>query len=279
VLKEQIAPGASDAELDLFATVCKRTRLDPFAKQIWSIQRRRKEKDARGNESWRPYQVIQIGVHGLRLIAQRSREYGGQRGPLFSADGVTWTEVWLDKEPPKAAKVGVLRKGFPEPVWSVAVWDRAVQKDSNNRPMALWATRGPEQLALAAERDALRRVFPIETAEVEVVVDDAEQQRLSQRYVEIFGDDGERLVDRATGEVLEEKNSAREFTNPERSGAPESPPPASPPSAFVAQTNDRGETIHMPRDVAIVEQAHRAAQQRDQDLAEIDRQRREEGLL
>jgi hypothetical protein len=57
-------------------------------------------------------------------------------------------------------------------------------------------------------------------------------------------------------------------------------------SAFVAHTNERGETIHMPRDdderaQAIVDQAHAAAEQRDQDLdaIEAERQRKQEGLI
>lgn len=246
VLRQQIAPGASDAELDLFATVCRRTGLDPFAKQIWSIQRKRKNVDT---NRWEAYQVIQIGVHGLRLIAARTREYAGQDGPYYCAKDGAWTDTWLGAEPPAAARVGVRRRGFAEPVFSVAVWDRAVQRDAQGNPMALWKTRGAEQLALAAERDALRRAFPIETADLEAVVDQEEIRDRSRRYDEIFAEDdvvvsGDHLVNRTTGEV-----------EPQRA----------------VSDDDRAH--------AIVDQAHRAAQQRQQDLAEIDRQRREEGLL
>lgn len=246
VLKQQIAPGASDAELDLFATVCKRTRLDPFAKQIWSIPRRRKNTDDRGREVWEQYQVIQIGVHGLRLIAQRSREYAGQDGPYWCGADGKWTDIWLEEEAPKAARVGVRRKGFPEPTYSVAVWERAVQRDGRGQPMALWKTRAPEQLALAAERDALRRAFPLETSDVEVVVDDTEKQAaLSQRYVEIFGDDGEAYdVNTSSGEVTERQSEVA-----------------------------RGQEI--------IERAHAAARTRDKtvDQLELERQQRDEGVI
>jgi len=251
VLKQQIAPGASDAELDLFATVCRRTRLDPFARQIWSIPRRRKATDERGRDYYEQYQVIQIGVHGLRLIAQRSRDYGGQDGPYWCGKDGKWVDAWFKDEAPTAARIGVKRKGWDQWLYSVAVWDRAVQRDNRGQPMALWKTRGPEQLALAAERDALRRAFPIETSEVEVVIDDPEvQAERAQRYDEIFSGDndvvvsGDRLVDRTTGEVLE------------------------PPGDGGAQ-----------RAREIVEQAHSAARQREMDLAEVDRQRREEGVI
>ena len=190
VLKEQIAPGASDAELELFSAVVRRTRLDPFARQIWSIQRRRKTRD--GN--WEAYQVIQIGVHGLRLVAQRSGQYGPQDGPYWCGEDGKWTNVWLSKEPPAAARVGVKRKDWTQTLYSVAVWDRAVQRDAAGKPMARWATNGPEMLALAAERDALRRAFPMETADIEAVVDDTEREtteRNAQRYDEIFPDEAE----------------------------------------------------------------------------------------
>lgn len=214
VLKEQIAPGASDAELDLFATVAKRTGLDPFARQIWSIQRRQQVEG-----QWVTRQVIQIGVHGLRLIASRTREFQGELGPEWCGPDERWTSLWLSAEHPSAARVGVRRKGFPEPIWSVAVWDRAVQTDRTGNPMALWKTRGPEQLALAAERDALRRAFPIETADIEAVFDDQEVQANAARYVEIFGTEEDRdrdgvphkqavhagrVVDTHSGEVLAE---------------------------------------------------------------------------
>jgi len=231
VLRQQIAPGASDAELDLFATVCRRTRLDPFAKQIWSIPRRRKNADDR----WEQYQVIQIGVHGLRLIAQRSREYGGEDGPYWCGPEGEWVDVWISSKPPTAARVGVMRKGFAKPLYSVAVWDRAVQRNARGEPMALWATRGPEQLALAAERDALRRAFPLETSEVEVVMDEAEQSDLAQRYTEIFGD--------------EEHGTAYDLAAPQNTEA-----------------------------ARIVDQAHAAVEQRELDLAEVERQQREEGV-
>jgi phage recombination protein Bet len=210
VLRQSVAPGASDAELDLFAEVCSNTKLSPFAKQIWMIPRRRKV-----NDRWETYQVIQIGVHGLRLIAQRSREYAGQDGPYWCGPDGEWIDVWLAEEHPVAARVGVLRKGFPKPVWSVAVWKRAVQTTSEGKPMALWATRGPEQLALAAERDALRRAFPLETAGIEAVLDEESERAAAQRYQEIFmkEDDvvisGDRFVDRTTGEVHEEQDVDR----------------------------------------------------------------------
>jgi len=207
VLKDQIAPGASDAELELFAAVCRRTGLDPFARQIYSIQRKTKDGDR-----WISRQTIHVGIDGLRLIAARTREYAGQIGPFWCGDDGVWRDVWLADDPPKAARVGVRRKGFPEPIWNVAVWSRSVQTDSYGKPQSLWKTRGAEMLAKTAESGALKRAFPAETSDVQV--DDIDEQASqAQRYTEIFGDNEHsaydlvehngQQVDTATGEVLE----------------------------------------------------------------------------
>lgn len=134
----------TDDELALFIEICKRTRLDPFSKQIYAIKR--------GGRL-----TPQTSIDGFRLIATRSREYRGQLGPLWCGDDGVWKDVWLDrKHPPKAAKVGVLREGFPEPIWSVANFETYDQKQN------FWI-RGPEHMiAKCAEALALRRAFPSE---------------------------------------------------------------------------------------------------------------------
>lgn len=134
-----------------FLQHCARTGLDPIARQIYSIARKSK-----GQLKWQ----IQISIDGARLVAERSGQYEGQTTPEFTADGITWTQVWLSKEHPAAARVGVYRRGFREPLYAVALWDAYVQTKYNGDVSEMWSKMGPLMLAKCAEMLALRKAFP-----------------------------------------------------------------------------------------------------------------------
>lgn len=142
--------------VEAFLQHCRRTQLDPIARQIYAIYRGGK---------W----GIQISIDGARLVAERTGQYEGQTTPEFTADGVNWTQVWLADEQPKAARVGVFRRGFREPLYAVALWDAYAvyqdewvggQKTGNLKLSAMWTKMGPLMLAKCAEMLALRKAFP-----------------------------------------------------------------------------------------------------------------------
>ena len=155
LLKSQIARGTSDDELKLFIQVCQRTGLDPFARQIYAVVRNDK------NSPTGKKMVIQTSIDGFRLIAQRSHEYAGQAGPEWCGPDGQWKDVWLSKDAPAAARVGVLRAGFREPVWAVALWSEFCQM-AYEKPTPMWKNMPTVMLAKCAESQALRRVFPQE---------------------------------------------------------------------------------------------------------------------
>lgn len=191
LIKRTIAVGATDDELALFVQQCNRTGLDPFARQIYAIKRQGK-------------MTIQVGIDGFRLIADRTGKYAGQTAAEWcGADGL-WVDVWLSAKAPEAARVGVVRHDFAQPMYVSATFREYAQTSS---PM--WGKMPATMLAKCAEALALRKAFPQELAGMYA------PEEMDQATTHVAEHDDEPITDKQRA-LLDRVMSSHVFTDKER---------------------------------------------------------------
>jgi phage recombination protein Bet len=149
LIKSQIAPEATNEELQLFLYTAKRSGLDPLARQIYCIHRSAKL----ANGQYGKKMTVQTSIDGFRVIAERSGLYGGQGEPIFDYD---------DNGNPISCKVSVFKfRGDVryEAAVGVAFFSEYAQYDKNGNLTGLWATKKRIMLQKVAEALALRKAF------------------------------------------------------------------------------------------------------------------------
>jgi len=155
LISSTIAPGCTPDELKLFAYACQRTGLDPFSRQIYAIKRGK--------------MTIQVGIDGLRSIAERSGELDGSATYwIGDTEGSQWSDVWLGSKPPAAAKTIIYRKGCSHPFVGVARFQ------DYNAGQGLWSKMPAAMLAKCSEALALRKAFPADMSSL-YTADEMEQ--------------------------------------------------------------------------------------------------------
>ena len=160
LVRVQLAPEASDAELAWFANVSRQLDLSPFADQLVLVGRWDKRV---GRKVHRP----QITVAGRRALAERTGEVVQIDGPEWTGPrderGVLhWDTLWTGDgtDYPYAARVFVKRRGWEKPANGTVKWSEFAQKANDGSLLPMWARMPSHMLGKTAESLALRRAFP-----------------------------------------------------------------------------------------------------------------------
>ena len=177
---------ATDADIEVFFHVVKRTGLDPFARQIYMIGRNSKMWDPRTKqERWITKFTIQTGIDGYRLIGRRAANAAGATlsvKPVQWAhkDG-GWRDVWMGEwGQPVAARVTILRSG--EEFTATALFDEYKQTTKQGELTQMWRQRPAGQIGKCAEALAWRMAFPQDLSGI--YVEEEMQQADSIRIVQ-----------------------------------------------------------------------------------------------
>ena len=139
--KAIIARDAPDHIIKLVLYRCSQLGCDPMGRMIYAIERK---------GVW----SLQASIDLFRAVAEASTDYAGQIGPFWCGEDGVWVDAWLKKTPPVAAKVGVERTGFKNPLFAVARFDEYAA----GGPM--WQKMPSTMISKCAEALALRRAFP-----------------------------------------------------------------------------------------------------------------------
>lgn len=160
LIKRTIAQGASDDELNLFIYQCKRTGLDPFSRQIYCVKRWNKAEN-------RNIMVIQTGIDGYRLTADRTGLYAGSEEYRYDEGLTLYEQLATKRGHPLTATATVYKivQGQRVPYSASVAWDEYYPGEKQGY---MWQKMPHNQLGKCAEALALRKAFPQELSGVYV---------------------------------------------------------------------------------------------------------------
>lgn len=151
LLKDTICKGSTDQEFQLFVMACKRSQLDPFANQIHAVKRW-------DNSLKREVMTIQVGIDGLRLIADRTGKYTPGREPSFEYDSkgiVSKATSYIMKQ---------TADGKWHEVSACAHFKEYAATKKDGSLTNMWRDKPHVMLSKCAEAMALRKAFPADMA-------------------------------------------------------------------------------------------------------------------
>ena len=140
ILREQIAPGASEAELAYFISSAARNNLDPFAvpQQIAAMPSRVNTAHKGQPEHWITKFVPVVMIDGWRKKLMDTGRVEDIEIEWAGADGV-WRDMWPSNDGLVAARASIYIVGRMRPIRFVAHLDEFIKyKLGSNEPTETW---------------------------------------------------------------------------------------------------------------------------------------------
>lgn len=192
-LNKIIPPNCPQPQIDFFATVCEKKKLDPMLKQIHLVER--KSKDAAGK--WVASYTIQAGIDGMRVIAQRNCKIKSYKRWVEKREDDLYGCCEIDTE-----DRGKYYDELP--------YQEYVQTKSDGKPTHFWAKFKQTMIKKCAEESVLRMMAPEDLSGV--YGDDEMQQADSEtkevKQIETGKDNGKELnkeaIEMFTPETIDE---------------------------------------------------------------------------
>lgn len=200
--RKHYAPKSSPEEWALFVETCQAYGLSPMRRQIYLVSRPTWNPETKKTE-WKA--TPQVSIEGLRDIAARTEKYQGRVGPFFKSKTGEWSDTWNidDGAYPYAAKVGVWKENFREPLYAVAYFHEMAQyagKGSDRKLNNFWEKMGITMLAKCAEAASIRAAFP-ETSGL-YVHEEMQQANIEAEY-RATPEPDQQVIEAITGEFIE----------------------------------------------------------------------------
>lgn len=173
VVRHVVCAGLSDEHAATFLARAEALGLDPLKGDCYPR--------VQFNPNTRQPEVLCLTtVDGLARRAEATGQLRGFTPAEWCGEDGKWVDVWVKEEPPSAARVGVRRAGWEQPVYAVANWQAYAGwergADNTMQLSHFWRRMGPHMLAKCARALALRVAFATECAQL-LTAEELQQQQ------------------------------------------------------------------------------------------------------
>jgi phage recombination protein Bet len=158
VIKNTVAKGVTDMELQYFLILAKSLGLNPFNKEIWCY------KDGKGNV------LIFAGRDGFLVAAQKQAVYGGLRSAYVCENDTFKIDIPNNKidhtfgNKARGKMIGAYAIAFRKESEPTIVW---VDFNTFNKGYNTWKSHPGEMIVKVAEAHSLKKAFGLSGLEIE----------------------------------------------------------------------------------------------------------------